>query len=189
MSLASLLNKEDTQVSEPGGIKMNGNNSNDEVVKDKFVKEMNEKFRSLSQRDLLEHVYQDWKFINFQEFELISEWNNQSKEWANRDGGFEKLYNKMEGIKEEWEQYDLYKRDRLSVMQKLDLVNGTSETVAAETKVKPVRSKPRRPVKPVAAPVTPPPQVAVTPRRRKRQREEADHAVEVSPLKNEVENR
>lgn len=187
MSLASLLNKEDTEVSEPGGIKMNGNNSNDEVVKDKFVKEMNEKFRSLSQRDLLEHVYQDWKFINFQEFELISEWNNQSKEWANRDGGFEKLYNKMEGIKEEWEQYDLYKRDRLSVMQKLDLVNGTSETVAAETKVKPVRSKPRRSVKPVAAPVTPPPQVAVTPRRRKRQREEADHAVEVSPLKNEVE--
>lgn len=193
MSLASLLNKEDrdTQVLESRGsgseAVMDGIGSSDEVVKKRFVKEMNEEFRGVSQRDRLEHGYQDWKFINFQEFELISEWNNQTKEWANRDGGFEKLYQRMGGIREEWEKYDVYKRDRLSVMQKLNLANGTSDGESVEKKAKPARSRSRKPVKPVSLPVTPPPQAVVTPTRRKRQRDELDNGIDESPLKKEVE--
>lgn len=191
MSLASLLNKEDTQVCESGASStMNGkgkNSSDDDLVKKRFVEEMNEEFRGVSQRDLLEQGYQDWKFLNFQEFELISEWNGQSKEWTNRDGGFEKLYHRMEGIKEEWERYDSYKRDRLSVMQKLKLANGTPEGEIGEKKSKPARSKPKKAIKSVPLPQTPPPQVLATPTKRKRPREEVDHVVEDSPLKKEVE--
>lgn len=209
MSLASLLNKEDkdTQVARPSVRSsepvMNGTGGKDESMKMHFLKELNENFKRLGQRDLLEQQYQDWKFINLQEFELISEWNNQSKEWGNRDASFEQLYREMQAIRDEWDQYDRYKKNKLTLIEELDVVNGTNGVEAAEVPPRTNRKKsakqapgrPQTPPPPVAPP-TPPAQLEqlpqfTTPVRRKRkldQDETIQDAVEEDHLKKESDD-
>lgn len=195
MSLASLLNKEDkdTEVSRPSVTSsepvMNGKEGKDEELKMHFVKELNENFQKLGKRDLLEQTYQDWKFINLQEFELISEWNNQSKDWANRDSSFEQLYKEMQAIKEEWNQYDLYKRNKLSLMKELDDASGVVEESTRSKQKKAVKQLPPRPQTP---PLSAEPQhQLVTPVRKKRkldQQEAVDDQMEEVHLKKEAED-
>lgn len=180
MSLASLLNKEDrdTPSSEPV---MNGNGKDDR--KKYFLRELNENFKRVGQRDLLEQQYQDWKFINLQEFELISEWNNQSKEWGNSDASFEQLYREMQTIRDEWDEYDRYKKSKPLLIRELDAVNGNGVDEV------PSRGK-RRSVKQVVRPQTPPPPPPspppveqlpefTTPVRRKRKLEEEEPVQDV----------
>ncbi|QLQ77994.1 hypothetical protein HG537_0A02410 [Torulaspora globosa] len=178
MSLTSLLNKEDSETaSEP---MMNGK---DDMLKKYFVKELNENFKRVGQRDMLEQEYQDWKFINLQEFELISEWNNQSKDWGSSDANFEQLYREMETIRDEWDQYDRYKKNKLSLIRELD-----GEMVEVPSRGKQKKSdRPQTPPSPSPAQVEQRPEFT-TPVKRKRKLEEEEPVVEVVELKKEVEN-
>ena len=84
-----------------------------------FLNTLNESFTALQRRDRVETEYQDWKFLNFQEFELISEWNYQSKaDWNTRDTSgpgrfsFNHLYSLMEDSQLEWADYVRYRDAR-----------------------------------------------------------------------------
>lgn len=159
MSLAALLNREDKDIisrpSTPSSgetmVKMNGKRKigsgkavpDKNGTKSKFLKQLNRDFNKVSQRDLLEHSYQDWKFINFQEFELISEWNNQSKDWANNNDSFDKLYHDMAVIKNEWDQYALYKENKSSLVEEL----GSATSNGADEKKKRIRNGSKKTIK------------------------------------------
>lgn len=127
MSLAALLNREDkdivsrTSTASSGEtmVKVNDSNSS-HSARTKFLQKLNQDFNLLSQRDSLEHGYQDWKFINFQEFELISEWNNQSKDWSQNDESFNKLYKDMKTIRKEWDSYIQYKEYKAALVDEID---------------------------------------------------------------------
>ncbi|CCH59529.1 hypothetical protein TBLA_0B07120 [Henningerozyma blattae CBS 6284] len=53
---------------------------NEEALKKKYLKHLNNNFKKLINRDNLEFNYQNWKYINLQEFELITDWNTMAKE-------------------------------------------------------------------------------------------------------------
>lgn len=128
MSLASLLNREDKDIvrraSTPSSgetvVKANGGSESTQRDRERFVERLNRDFDVISQRDLLEHGYQDWKFINFQEFELISEWNNQSKDWSQNDESFRKLYKDMNAIQKEWNSYSKYKEYKAALVEEIN---------------------------------------------------------------------
>ncbi|CAI4039134.1 hypothetical protein SMKI_07G1050 [Saccharomyces mikatae IFO 1815] len=137
MSLAVLLNKEDRDISDfskTTADKSGRNNSNEKAtelgpskVLDKrqaYLSQLNSQFEYIKRRDSIEQLYQDWKFINLQEFELISEWNQQSKDWQfdntndSHDLHFKKLYRDMSVISKEWTEYQSFKNTNLS-----DIIN------------------------------------------------------------------
>lgn len=121
MSLAALLNREDEQHEEkqrpPEPVALSNGHGGGEPVQ-KFLETLNQEYAVISERDVLEHEYQDWKFINYQEFELVSEWNNQSKDWKGEV--FDALYREMEEMRGEWEAYALYKENKLKLLRELD---------------------------------------------------------------------
>ncbi|CAR25080.1 chromatin-remodeling ATPase INO80 [Lachancea thermotolerans CBS 6340] len=90
MSLAALLNEDDANPSQ----------------RQSFVKDLNQEFRALGARDIKEQRYQDWKMLSYQEFELVTEWNNQSRELGSN--GCEKLISNMDSTRREWEQFQEY---------------------------------------------------------------------------------
>ncbi|CUS24058.1 LAQU0S13e02344g1_1 [Lachancea quebecensis] len=90
MSLAALLNEDDANPPQ----------------RQSFVKHLNQEFRALGARDIKEQRYQDWKMLSYQEFELVTEWNNQSRELGSN--GCEKLISNMDSTRQEWEQFQEY---------------------------------------------------------------------------------
>ena len=90
MSLAALLNKEEASPSQ----------------RQNFIKRLNQEFKVLGVRDVKEQRYQDWKMLSYQEFELVTEWNNQSRELGSN--GCERLMSNMESTKHEWDQFQEY---------------------------------------------------------------------------------
>lgn len=131
MSLSALLNSdpmEDTQ----------------------YLELLNKEMDRLLERDQLEMAYQDWKFANFQEFELISEWNNQSKELVDDTNGaddeyvddevhLDDLYAHISDITSEWAAYQEFKDAREKLL--LQAVANASRTVEV---VEEVKNKPKR---------------------------------------------
>lgn len=137
MSLAVLLNKEDKDISDFSKTtagKSAKKNSRERVAdvaptrvldkKQAYLSQLNSEFNRIKRRDSIEQLYQDWKFINLQEFELISEWNQQSKDWQfdntndSQDLHFKKLYRDMSMINKEWAEYQSFKNANLS-----DIIN------------------------------------------------------------------
>ncbi|EJS43823.1 ino80p [Saccharomyces arboricola H-6] len=137
MSLAVLLNKEDKDISDFSktitdksaknkGSETVADGSSDEVLdkKQTYLRQLNSEFERIKRRDSIEQLYQDWKFINLQEFELISEWNQQSKDWQfdgsndSHDLHFKKLYRDMSAINKEWTEYQAFRNTNLS-----DIIN------------------------------------------------------------------
>lgn len=82
------------------------NDSN--TVMERYISALHARFKGLSGRDKLEQDYQDWKYLNFQEYELVSEWNLQSKDGA---VGVEK-----KALQEEWEEYESYRAHRMEYL-------------------------------------------------------------------------
>ncbi|GMM54755.1 chromatin-remodeling ATPase [Maudiozyma humilis] len=121
MSLTALLN--DDQADPPVQPQSQLQSQQEET----FVSGLNSAFTALQRRDSLEADYQDWKFLNFQQFELISEWNYQSKaDWntapAGTDGPassgfrFQHLYGAMDDARVEWDDYAKYRDARAAVI-------------------------------------------------------------------------
>lgn len=107
MSLAALLNNDSDK---EGNTRVTVvDKSTTAANRERFLNKLNKEFNVVKQRDTLENNYQDWKFINYQEFELISEWNQQSKDWNANEQNFKELYNDMKSIKNEWNQYNTLK--------------------------------------------------------------------------------
>ncbi|GCE99736.1 putative DNA helicase ino80 [Zygosaccharomyces mellis] len=159
MSLATLLNKEEgeqmpTPTSTPpvpvmspaAGDEISSNTriANGSGVMDpaqKYLERLNRDFSIVSQRDALEHEYQDWKFINYQEFELVSEWNNQSKDW--KGAALDSLYKDMATAGDEWETYAKYKENKLKLLGEMD------EAVEDQKPKKPKRAPRKRKIQEV----------------------------------------
>ncbi|CAR25552.1 hypothetical protein ZYGR_0A01170 [Zygosaccharomyces rouxii] len=159
MSLAALLNKEEgEQIPTPTSTPpapvvspvtgdessrntaiVNGNGIMDPVQK--YLQGLNRDFSVVSQRDALEHEYQDWKFINYQEFELVSEWNNQSKDW--KGAALDSLYKDMATTKAEWDTYAKYKENKLKLLGEMD------DVVEDEKPKKPKRAPRKRKIQEV----------------------------------------
>ena len=106
--------------------------NNDDPVEDTklYLESLNREMDRLIKRDQLELMYQDWKFANYQEFELISEWNTQCKELVG-DGNdlqnndlmteevhLDDLYDNIQRIRNEWKDYESYKETRSQLLSK-----------------------------------------------------------------------
>ncbi|CAI4062051.1 hypothetical protein N7582_002034 [Saccharomyces uvarum] len=137
MSLAVLLNKEDKDISDFSKATADEpptSNKSERVAdagvgklpdkRQAYLSRLNSEFDRIKKRDSIEQLYQDWKFVNLQEFELISEWNQQSKDWQfdntseSVDLHFKKLYRDMSSINKEWAEYQTFKNTNLS-----DIIN------------------------------------------------------------------
>lgn len=134
MSLAALLNKEEGGEEKPeSGIRIaNGG----EKAVEEYIRRLNREFSVIGQRDVLEHEYQDWKFINYQEFELVSEWNVQCRDWKAETLG--SLYKDMRRVREEWESYAEYRANKLKMLNEID------EVVEEEKPTKRSKRAPRK---------------------------------------------
>ncbi|BAO42413.1 putative DNA helicase INO80 [Kluyveromyces marxianus DMKU3-1042] len=71
----------------------------------------------ICERDDREMDYQNWKFLSYQEFELINEWNQQGKELT-KDGCVKLLAN-MKQTHQEWEDYQKVKEQKDSIIEEL----------------------------------------------------------------------
>ncbi|SCV05362.1 LANO_0H05820g1_1 [Lachancea nothofagi CBS 11611] len=106
MSLAALLNEEDGNQHTTS----QASSSSPSSPRDRFVKQMNRDFHVLGARDIKEQRYQDWRMLSYQEFELVTEWNNQSRELGSN--GCEKLLANMDSTQQEWDQFQEYTRHK-----------------------------------------------------------------------------
>ncbi|CCK71856.1 chromatin-remodeling ATPase INO80 KNAG_0I00650 [Huiozyma naganishii CBS 8797] len=107
MSLSALLNDDDEgrsaapgTVTAPVPVQTRG----------EYLSELQESMARALGRDARELARQDWQYATFQEFELVSEWNLQSRGIG--DGGVAQLYTGMRDVRDKWERYWLYKRRR-----------------------------------------------------------------------------
>ncbi|SCV00788.1 LAME_0G12002g1_1 [Lachancea meyersii CBS 8951] len=82
----------------------------------RFVQSLNAQFQELGARDLREQRSQDWRMLSYQEFELITEWNNQSRDLGSN--GCEKLMANMASTRLEWDQFQEYARHKDEVVRK-----------------------------------------------------------------------
>ncbi|SCU88753.1 LADA_0E11892g1_1 [Lachancea dasiensis] len=80
-----------------------------------FLQQLNRDFRVLGARDIREQRFQDWRMLNYQEFELVTEWNNQSRELGSN--GCESLLANMETAHQEWDQFQDYTRHKHEVIR------------------------------------------------------------------------
>ncbi|SMN19229.1 similar to Saccharomyces cerevisiae YGL150C INO80 ATPase and nucleosome spacing factor [Maudiozyma saulgeensis] len=166
MSLSALLNNDDqdivpqilsSQEKQIEDINNNNTKNSDETMtviapnvkidpKQQFLDELNEQFTKIQERDIIELEYQDWKFLNFQEFELISEWNYQSKvDWNIHDTynnfSFKQLYDLISENKIEWKDYMNYKNSRAQMIKDVvDKVKITKQNIR-RTQINNKRSK------------------------------------------------
>lgn len=134
MSLSTLLNKEDKDIIvDDKEDKEKLVESQPENETQKYINQLNNSINKLIKRDSTEKIYQDWKFINFQEFELISEWNNQSKDWDNYKN-FKALYSRMNDYKDEWEHYENLKENKLALLNSLKTSTSKSGTTSKKSR-------------------------------------------------------
>lgn len=105
MSLAALLNKEDESPLR--------DSITNESPRTRFVGQLNEKFRAIATRDIREHQSQDWKMLNYQEFELLSEWNTQIRELGSNN--FQLLLNNIDRNNKEYQNYQEYQKNKRQV--------------------------------------------------------------------------
>ncbi|CCD26512.1 chromatin-remodeling ATPase INO80 NDAI_0H03390 [Naumovozyma dairenensis CBS 421] len=172
MSLANLLNKEDedpilrTTATTTTTATPHMNNATKDERKRIFLEELNNNFNILNQRDKLETIYQNWKFLNLQEFELINEWNNQSKDWfpspfsstspddLHQINGVEhkvpikrknkSVYDEIELIRNEVENYKLYKESNNYLKSGIASTTAATTTTAAAKKKSKLKSSKRQ---------------------------------------------
>ncbi|CCE63928.1 hypothetical protein TPHA_0G00920 [Tetrapisispora phaffii CBS 4417] len=129
MSLAALLNDDDgTIVSRPNRnakieniINSDDAKTDQQVItniqpidnesydkKSRFLNKLNKNFKKLNKLDDVEMNSQNWNFLNLQEFELIMEWQLQSKDWNSNEENMNNLLKEMKFIKNEWKNYNKY---------------------------------------------------------------------------------
>lgn len=129
--------------------------NNDPEEDTKFLESLNREMDRLLQRDQLELAYQDWKFANFQEFELISEWNSQSKElveetaddeYAEEEVRLDELYGHMDDITNEWKGYEAFKeaREKLLLETPSSNTNTNNNTTSTSNAADMTMKKPKR---------------------------------------------
>ncbi|CAL9735528.1 chromatin-remodeling ATPase Ino80p [Monosporozyma servazzii] len=104
------------------------NSTTPEEKKSIYLNNLNNKLNQLKLRDHLEWLYQDWKFLNLQEFELINEWNYINLKDIKRN----KLLSKDKEVSDDfiklnnnWKDYLSYKDKRFSNI--IDQVKPDSE--------------------------------------------------------------
>ncbi|SCU89685.1 LAFA_0E20054g1_1 [Lachancea sp. 'fantastica'] len=131
MSLTALLNEDQRKDGGPSKAKNSSSNSNSnktssngnvsngsgmgDELRNRFVQHMNAQFRDLGARDLREQRSQDWRMLSYQEFELVTEWNNQSRDLGSN--GCEKLLANMDSTLQEWDHFQDYARHRDEVVR------------------------------------------------------------------------
>ncbi|CEP61382.1 chromatin-remodeling ATPase INO80 LALA0_S03e01618g [Lachancea lanzarotensis] len=93
----------------------NANGSLNDELRNRYVQHMNAQFRELGARDLREQRSQDWRMLSYQEFELVTEWNNQSRDLGSN--GCEKLLANMDFTAQEWDQFQDYVSHRDEVVR------------------------------------------------------------------------
>lgn len=104
MSLKQLLNCEEDSL------------SSDERKRE-FLNRWKAKMSKIYQRDDKELDYQNWKFLSYQEFELINEWNQQGKELT-KDRCVKFLDN-MDQLNKEWTDYLHVKENKTAIIEEL----------------------------------------------------------------------
>lgn len=110
MSLTKLLNRDEETMSS-----VNGGGSDDKKMA--FLNQWNSRMSKILERDDKELDYQNWKFLSFQEFELISEWNQQGKDLTK--DGCQKFIENMDQLKKEWSGYLQVKEQRESIITEM----------------------------------------------------------------------
>lgn len=101
MSLEKLLNREE----------------NDSSKRTDFMRRWYLKMSKICERDDREMDYQNWKFLSYQEFELINEWNQQGKELTKDN--CERLLVNMDKTHKEWVEYQKFKEQKDAIIAEL----------------------------------------------------------------------
>lgn len=100
-----------------------------------FLRLLNNNFDKLAQKDSLQLLQQDWNFINLQEFELINEWNQQSKDSNYSIGGNSDLLNFLNA---EWNNYKDYK------LHRNNLINFNKKSTSTNTDITTTKKKKKK---------------------------------------------
>ncbi|AEY99201.1 FAGR379Wp [Eremothecium gossypii FDAG1] len=103
MSLEALLNKEE---------KGSG------AAREAFMRRMNERFNSVCHKDAREQQYQDWKYLSYQEFELVNEWSAASRELTVNQCG--QLLSNVKSAQAEWLAYEEFVAGRARLVAEVE---------------------------------------------------------------------
>lgn len=140
MSLSALLNEQDEDIIpiNNSSTTNNKNNSNNDH-RLKYLNKLNDQFNRYKFRDNLEWLYQDWKFLNLQEFELINEWNYLNLKDLNKnrilllsdngdsvEEGVDEYYTNLNS---NWERYLVYKDTRYQTILR-SISNKSNEKIS-----------------------------------------------------------
>ena len=112
MSLSALLNDEDEDI-----IPHSTTTTTQRDKQQVYLNNLNNKLNQLKLRDHLEWLYQDWKFLNLQEFELINEWNYINLKDTKRNKILGKDFNDLNDLNKlstNWTDYLSYKDKRFN---------------------------------------------------------------------------
>lgn len=126
------MNEEDVKPSRGTERKTGSTASNTVDSRSLFLQQLNKEFQLVGTRDIKEQRYQDWKMLNYQEFELVTEWNNQARELGSV--GCEKLLENMKTTNQEWAQYQEYLAHRDEIVQQQQQLLSRQRQKQAESK-------------------------------------------------------
>ncbi|AMD20070.1 HCL081Wp [Eremothecium sinecaudum] len=88
------------------------------TTRQEFLCRMKERFSRICHRDVREQQYQDWKYLSYQEFELVNEWSGQSRDLTINQ--CDQLLTHVKSAQDEWLGYEEFLLGRDKVLAEVE---------------------------------------------------------------------